>query len=89
MTATKDKELFSISSEAFGLIILENHWNRWLDIYTKCGGKIKDTNNKEKLTSIQPKYTRGGLKIMILRILELRKDGALKASIVLINCLPL
>ena len=44
------------------MLVLENHWNRWLDIYTKCGGKIKDTNNKEKLISIQPKYTRGGLK---------------------------
>ena len=47
MTATKNKELFSISSEAFGLLVLENHWDRWLDIYTKCEGKIKDTNNKE------------------------------------------
>ena len=62
MTATKDEELLSISSEAFGLLILENHWDRWLDIYTKCGGKIKDIKNKEKLTSIHPKYTRGGLK---------------------------
>ena len=62
MTATKDAELFCISSEAFGLLLLENHWDRWLDIYIKCGGKIKDTNNKEKLTNIQPKYTRGGLK---------------------------
>ena len=89
MTATKDEELLSISSEAFGLLILENHWDRWLDIYIKCKGKIKDIKKKEKLTSMQPKYTRGGLKMMILRILELRKDGALKASIILINCLPL
>ena len=28
----------------------------------KCGDKIKDTKKKEKLTNIQPKYTRGGLK---------------------------
>ena len=34
----------------------------WLDIYIKCGGKIKDTKNKEKLTNIHPKYTRGGLR---------------------------
>ena len=44
------------------MLLLENYWNRWLDIYIKCGGKIKDTKNKEKLTSIHPKYTRGGLK---------------------------
>ena len=58
-------------------------------IYIKCGGKIKDIKKEEKLTNIQPKYTRGGLKMMILRILELRKDGALKALFILINCLPL
>ena len=62
MTATKDEELLCISSEAFGLLVLENHLDRWLDIYTKCGGKIKDKKNKEKLTNIQPKYTRGGLR---------------------------
>ena len=62
MTATKDEELLSISIEAFGLLILENHWDRWLDIYIKCKGKIKDIKKKEKLTNIQSKYTRGGLK---------------------------
>ena len=46
------------------MFFLENHWDRWLDIYIyiKCGGKIKDTKNKEKLTNIQPNYTRGGLR---------------------------
>ena len=34
----------------------------WIYIYIKCGGKIKNTKNKEKLTNIQPKYTRGGLR---------------------------
>ena len=62
MIATKDEELFSISSEACGLLILENYQDRQLDIYIKCGGKIKDTKNKEKLTNIQPKYTRRGLR---------------------------
>ena len=32
-TATKDEDLLTISSEAFGLLLLENHWDRWLDIY--------------------------------------------------------
>ena len=32
-----------------------------MDIYIKCRGKI-NTKNKEKLTNIHPKYTRGGLK---------------------------
>ena len=60
--ATKDKELLYISSEVFGLLVLENHWDRWLDIYKKYGSKIKDTRNKEKMTNIQPKYTKGGLR---------------------------
>ena len=33
-----------------------------MDIYIKCGDKIKEPRNKEKLTNIQPKYTRGGLR---------------------------
>ena len=63
--ATVDAELICISSEAFGLLVLENHWDRWLDIYKKCKGRIgirggykmKDVNSE-----IQPRYTRGGLK---------------------------
>ena len=49
MKATEtDEDLLSISSEAFGLLLLENHWDRWLDIYQKCGGKIGDINGKAK-----------------------------------------
>ena len=33
-----------------------------MDIYIKCGGKIKDIKKKEKSTNIQPKYTRRGIK---------------------------
>ena len=60
-----DEDLLSISSEAFGLLLLENHWDRWLDIYQKCGGKIGYSNGKktkEVVSRIQPRYTRGGLK---------------------------
>ena len=53
-----------------------------MDIYIKYGGKSKDIKKKEKLTNIQPKYTRGGLKMVITEILGLGKDGAFKALIV-------
>ena len=47
-SATKDEDLITISSEAFGLLLLENHWDRWLDIYQKTGGRvsIRDCNKK-------------------------------------------
>ena len=71
------------------MLILENHWDRWLDIYIKCGGKIEDTKNKAELTNIQPHYTRGGLKNGKTEILGLGKDGAFKAFIISMICLPL
>ena len=79
MTATKDKELFCISSEAFGLLVLENHWNRWLDIYIKCEDKIKDRKKMEKLTNIQPKYTREGLKNSCNRDIGIKKEWSFQS----------
>ena len=64
-TAKDDEGVISISSEAFALLILENHWDRWLDIYERSGGKIMTRTGvkmKHYESSIQPKYTRGGLK---------------------------
>ena len=63
--AETDADLSSISSEAFGLLLLENHWDRWLDIYKKCGGGIGLRGSKKPkgiISTVQPKYTRGGLK---------------------------
>ena len=64
-SATSDAEVLSISSEAFCLLVLENHWDRWYDIFEKSGGKVfcnKTVKVKNLPSSIQPKYTRGGLK---------------------------
>ena len=60
-----DEELICISSEAFGLLVLENHWDRWLDIYMKSRGRISIRGGfkmKNVCSSIQPRYTRGGLR---------------------------
>ena len=64
-TTKTDDDLVTISSEAFGLLTLENHWDRWLDVYGKCGGRIGPKGNtklKDVDSEVQPKYTRGGLK---------------------------
>ena len=60
-TATEDAGLLSISSEAFGLLVLENHWNRWIDLFQKSGGKVVRGKNLKIVSNVQPKYTRGGL----------------------------
>ena len=63
--ATVDEELICISSEAFGLLVLENHWDRWLDIYMKSRGRIGIRGGfkmKNVCSNIQPRYTRGGLR---------------------------
>ena len=60
-TATQDEELLTIRSEAFGLLLLENYWLRWLDISQKSGGRVSIrgcSKRKESLSQIQPKYTR-------------------------------
>ena len=64
-TANEDKDLLCIASEAFGLLVLENQWDRWVDIYEKSGGRIFTGGNvkiKEIKSDVQPKYTRGGLR---------------------------
>ena len=62
-TAIKDEELITISSEAFGLLLLKNHWDRWLDIYQKSGGRvsIRGCNKNDSISLLKPKYARGGL----------------------------
>ena len=62
---TMDEELICISSEAFGLLVLENHWDRWLDIYMKSRGRIGVRGGlkiKNVCSNIQPRYTRRGLR---------------------------
>ena len=62
--AKTDKDLLTISSEAFGLLILENQWDRWIDLYQKSGGDIilrKNSKLKDVESKVLPLYTRGGL----------------------------
>ena len=60
-----NSELFSMSDEAFTLLLLENYFDRWMDIYTKEGGvprrKIGSRRKKEVDSDVKPKYTSGGV----------------------------
>ena len=38
--AQVDKDTLSISSEAFGLLLIENMWDHWIDIYQLTNGGV-------------------------------------------------
>ena len=38
--AKTDNDITTVSNEAFVLLILENNWKRWLEIYRKNDGNI-------------------------------------------------
>ena len=64
LNAKTDRDVMSISSEAFGLLVLENQWDRWIDIYVRSGGDIVTDKNfrlKDVNSTVTPKFTRGGL----------------------------
>lgn len=53
------------SDEAFALVLLENSYDRWVDIYDKNGCipmQRRGDRSKRFDSDIAPKYTRGGLK---------------------------
>lgn len=64
MRSTSDyRELFTKSDEAFTLLLLENYYDRWIDIYKRHGGEpptSRGTRKKKFQSQIQPRYTRGG-----------------------------
>ena len=58
-------ELFTKSDEAFTLLLLENYYDRWMDIYKHNGGitrrKLGSRRKKEVQSEVKPKYTSGGV----------------------------
>ena len=61
--AKTDDDITTVSNEAFVLLILENNWNRWLEIYQKNDGKIipmKGCGKQYLNCEILPKYPWGG-----------------------------
>ena len=60
-----DSELYTHSDEAFTLLLLENNFDRWMDIYQRHDGRPSPdigSGKKKKFTSdVCPKYTYGGI----------------------------
>jgi hypothetical protein len=58
-------ELCSISDEAFALLLLENSYDRWQDIYEQTGGiptQRRGDRTKQLDSNIAPVYTHGGIR---------------------------
>ena len=62
--AKKDEDLCTISDEAFALLLLENNWDHWTDIYSKNSDALvpKRGRSTELISNIATKYTKGGVK---------------------------
>ena len=65
----QEADLLTISDEAFALLVLENNFDRWIDIFEKYGclpkGKVDPvTGNRkrEHFSNVATKYTEGGIK---------------------------
>ena len=58
--ATKVSSILTVSDEAFVLLILENNWNRWMDLNKKSDNKYVPTKRGCEtpiVTDVKPMYT--------------------------------
>ena len=66
---TKEKEVATISDEAFALLLVENSYNRWIDIAEhfkfnrppRTRVSFGSTNSKDYVCGTKTKYTSGGI----------------------------
>jgi hypothetical protein len=77
-----EEELCTVSDEAFALVLLENSYDRWVDIFKKGNHKAKseyrsfvegDVQKKTWVSDVPTKYTRGGLVLTEKAKLDLEK----------------
>ena len=62
---TSDLILCTISDEAFALLLLENSFDRWLDIYRQNKGVVTQERGlkvRKVVSDVAPIYTKGGIK---------------------------
>jgi hypothetical protein len=62
--ATNDRTLCTVSNEAFALLLLENSFDRWQDIYRLQKGEVtpKRGQKRREFESVVPtRYTKGGI----------------------------
>ena len=58
--AENDDDITTISNEAFVLLVLENNWDHWLEIFRMNDGILVSSRGRGKRhteCNIQPKYT--------------------------------
>ena len=61
------------SDEAIALLLLENNWDRWIDIYTRNGFAPCNSGRKRSLVSdVLTLYTHGGKKFSDAKLTELK-----------------
>ena len=62
--AKNDSTLCTVSDEAFALLLLENSWKRWVDIYRLQKGEVtpkRGQKRREFESDVPTKYTKGGI----------------------------
>ncbi len=62
---SEDMILCTVSDEAFALLLLENSYDRWCDLYFNNKGALLQRRGKKGRdveSDVAPKYTRGGIK---------------------------
>jgi hypothetical protein len=58
----KYESLCTISDEAFALLLLENSYNRWLDLFLNNKGPVMQRRGVRFQSDVPILYTRGGIK---------------------------
>jgi hypothetical protein len=65
ITESKDSFLSTVSDEAFALLLLENSYERWFDLYTSNDGNVmqqRGVKQRRFESDVPTLYTRGGIK---------------------------
>ena len=78
-----------ISDEAFALLLIENSYDRWTDIFEETGGIPRQQRGVRKRAytfDVPPKYTQGGIKYSDGNQKK-QRDGPTKVLNVTTNCL--
>jgi hypothetical protein len=59
--ATNDRTLCTVSDEAFALLLLENSFDRWQDIYRLQKGVVTPKRGQKRQSDVPTRYTKGGI----------------------------
>ena len=87
-TASTDNFLSTVSDEAFALLLLENSYDRWFDLYTSNPeGVMQQRGIKQRRfqSDVPTLYTRGGIKYHKYQIKEGEKKGWSNGGIIRFN----